>query len=649
MSDPSDRAPARAASEAGAALVMALVFLLLFGATVPALLGLAGTSVRAATVSGEQANLLYAADAGVQVAIDGIRRTPGWGIDGGICPNHTTTVNGVEMLVRCQPLPGSGLLTGGVANPNNAPGWAVMSTSTTEVGIQQLSNQTLRVGGGMASRTGVTVPAANAELRVTRGDVRAVGACSGTIVVEQGVRSCNDPATPVAPTYPAPITTLPARQPVPACAPGTVTFQPGWYDDAAALTSLTAGACPGRLFRFNPGIYYLDFRNAGSHEWRVEDATSTVVAGTPRTTGVGCNENSLDGVRFVFGGDSRLHISSGSFYACAPAFADQQRIVVQVLRPATGPGTRTTVAAQHASTATGTPVPGQTGAWAPDVARTARIDGAAASAAVSKGSAATLTIGGFGASVVPAGATITKVDLRVVHQATGDIAGISGTLQAPGLSPARAFTLPVQATLGETRIDVTDVFTANPSRLSNVTVTYSGNAPTGNRSGTLVVDGWALDVTYTEPDLAGASGCLVRTPFDPLLADTSNNTVTSCPLVRTQGNNTTVEFRGTIYAPDTPLSLSMTNRSFQLVDRGIVGRVVALGKTPSSDPSIEAISVPSIAPAALMDRVVTLTACPRTPGQSTCQQVGGSDDVRLVAEVAFPPAGPDIRSWRAVR
>ena len=50
-----------------------------------------------------------------------------------------------------------------------------------------------------------------------------------------------------------------------------VTFQPGTYTDAQAMSNLMNGGCPGRLFWFAPGTYYFNFsNNAGL--WQINDA-----------------------------------------------------------------------------------------------------------------------------------------------------------------------------------------------------------------------------------------------------------------------------------------------------------------------------------------------------------------------------------------
>ena len=74
------------------------------------------------------------------------------------------------------------------------------------------------------------------------------------------------------PTYRA----VPAN--VAANCPGKVfTLQPGYYDDAAALSDLMDGngACKDSVWWFKPGEYYFDFQNTGTHQWWSRTASSS--------------------------------------------------------------------------------------------------------------------------------------------------------------------------------------------------------------------------------------------------------------------------------------------------------------------------------------------------------------------------------------
>jgi len=165
---------------------------------------------------------------------------------------------------------------------------------------------------------------------------------------------------------------VPAPRSVPACAPGQalVVFEPGWYADAGALSAVTDNCKgpdgKGADFWFKPGLYYFDFRNAGSvacadgsraHQWCIGNSRSNarILGGTPvgPDGGIfdeahpdrfrfpqGCDDT-RPGVQFVFGGDSGVRIVDGTFNLCAgpPAGSPgqagytRQQIAVYGIRP----------------------------------------------------------------------------------------------------------------------------------------------------------------------------------------------------------------------------------------------------------------------------------------------------------------------------
>ena len=72
-----------------------------------------------------------------------------------------------------------------------------------------------------------------------------------------------------------------------ACPAGNVvTFNPGTYTDADALTNLMNGTtCPGRVFWFKPGAYYFNFTNTASGSNRVRTNGPSTMA-EPRSSAV---------------------------------------------------------------------------------------------------------------------------------------------------------------------------------------------------------------------------------------------------------------------------------------------------------------------------------------------------------------------------
>jgi hypothetical protein len=140
--------------------------------------------------------------------------------------------------------------------------------------------------------------------------------------------------------------------------------------------------------------------------------------------------------------------------------------------------------------------------------------------------------------------------------------------------------------------------------------------------------------------LLGQVGCLVQQ--------------NGCALITTSGAQSMMLIHGTIYAPAASLNLALTNIGYQVVNRGIIARVVQLALTPSgiyTDPVIFSPDFGSVIPA---DRDVILRAC---PGTSNCAP--GAEKIRAVVHFddSDPSCNPDycpgygvrVTSWRVLR
>lgn len=91
---------ARASDERGASLIMALVFVTIFTAIAVAILDQASTGLIATERYRELRTSVYAADGGVDAAIEVVRADPLLGAVGGTCPPFTTVV-GESVSVTC--------------------------------------------------------------------------------------------------------------------------------------------------------------------------------------------------------------------------------------------------------------------------------------------------------------------------------------------------------------------------------------------------------------------------------------------------------------------------------------------------------------------------------------------------------------------
>ncbi len=337
--------PRRLAQDSGASLVLVLALLLLVGLVVTATMSYATTSITASADVAAGVETSFDVDGALQAGINQLRTSditgragPGGGTPA--CPSLVVPGPGPgrDVAITCEVLQGSGALRGAIERglPQAVLATAIGAPSG-EAGIAALSGSDLLVAGDVAANSTITT---KGRALVASGSVAAVEGCSGE--VRGASRECGASATPV----PSP------RQPrsgfvpraVPAC-PGsgrTVTFQPGYYDDAQALTRLMR-SCATSTFWF-PGarggaVYYFDFHNGepghpgGSRTWRIDDRRVRVVGGGSTAPGRpsdviipgSCTSPEVaqdnDGVTFVFGGDSRLEVSAGQVELCGPGDA----------------------------------------------------------------------------------------------------------------------------------------------------------------------------------------------------------------------------------------------------------------------------------------------------------------------------------------
>lgn len=331
-----------ARTDDGAALILALAFLSLFGVLVAAILFFADTNLRMTPVVRKNANELYAVDGAVEGAVNSIRYDPSQGLDGGPCPDFTLTgVNGTEVLVRCQGRPGSGVPGGDGVDPRTRPRKALLTLSTGLDGLKQNGGDGLNVQGDVFSNSNIKVLQL---MTVKKGKVGALGDCDNGAKIEAsgGVRCADTPGGPPDasegrdPGYAKREPQAPPKRTVPPCGTSwVIQVPPGTYD-GGALSTLTK-TCDKKVIWFPPGVYYLDGGN-----WEIANKDVDVVGGTPKgwdpaaasppPGGIplpgGCDAEGPDGVQFVFGGTSQVDITRGRVQLCAQSSKTTQQIVV---------------------------------------------------------------------------------------------------------------------------------------------------------------------------------------------------------------------------------------------------------------------------------------------------------------------------------
>lgn len=534
-------------NEEGSALTLALVFVAVVGLMATAVLSFTDFGFRMTRNSRAERADLYAADAALEAAIHQAECT---NYEHGQLPVVNADLLGDRKLtVSCDP----GFATEVAGLPTNVPRRAILALSTeADEGIRQA------IGSGKVVVQGDVLSASKVDNKSTtnpffvHGEVAAVGQCDGLIEAAAGLRcaagnnpgadpaEAGDPGAPTSPTasaYAALAKTPPPERSVPACPEGwLVTFEPGTYRDAVALSDLTRGACTGKVLWFKPGVHYFDLApppgspatcndDPGVCTWSIEDPTSIVVGGTPKGWDVaaparppilvpGACATSFDpapndGVQLLFGGESRLRPAAGKMELCAQHSPDNQQIAIYGLG-ADGTELPPPDIANTGPLEAGIPLSPSSNAFAIEPTS---IDSPprTADAALSAGGAtsARLTLTGYQPIEIPPGSRIERAILRVAHADEGDVAGLKVTVDsategrevASGAAPCvSASALCVHSAMLEDSIDLKPLGFNEPADFVDLSVTYEAFLAPGDAAAAVErLDGAIIEVAYTSP------------------------------------------------------------------------------------------------------------------------------------------------------
>ncbi|WP_406142058.1 hypothetical protein [Streptomyces sp. NBC_01089] len=533
--------------EQGATLILALAFVVVFSLVTVAVLSFAGTGLKAAGVYVDQGKRGYSADGATQLAIKNFS-------EGSPCADYTAPpLNGRQMIVHCDPLNASPATTRATQ-----PQDALRSLGRAAKDGINATTHGLRVQGSVFSHSDITT-GAGASM-VVAGDVSAVGDCSSAVSQTQlpptqapYVHDCaNDtpsaPADEVVgadPDYTPPATAVPVRRTVPACpSPGSwlVRLQPGYYDDARALTRLTGGDCPNIVVWLQPGMYYFDFTfTGGTAVWTVDDPSVSVVGGTragwdpgaatrPAVPDPGgCDRTRPEGVQAMMGGGSRFQVDRGHVELCAPVTPDAQQVAVYGVQP---PKASHTLKPTAVVTNAGFANPGQalTGGEQPTLPGCSQPTGTASCTAdavldPAKHRSASIQLAGF-TPQVPPGSVITSAKLRVEHEDDGDLTA-SGAVKATaavGGDTCRTDDLPRHtAPATDPAIDLLGACgLIDPARLTGLTVDYAATLDANGTSATERLDGVWLEVAYRTPTTFKPTAVTASTGFTAQGTDPGN-------------------------------------------------------------------------------------------------------------------------------
>ncbi|KRB72726.1 hypothetical protein ASE01_22005 [Nocardioides sp. Root190] len=626
----------QARSDRGAILLIAIIIVTVVSVVTGLVLTRGDGSLRATVALRDAARTSYAADAGAKVAINALRTGANAGtgtspsyftnVDGTGCfgfngtvanptnPRSTLVLNNLmpkaagetqqamSARVECAPDDDTGAQGSAVPiNNSNKPGYAIVT-----LGGPLRTADTLKVHGGVYSNSTI-----NGAVALDAGDVRAVGACAQTTVTAPGTKQCNTGSPIADPNYGDELggSVPPLRRPPTSCSGNVATFEPGYYDNAAAL-STASNLCA--LAWFKPGTYYFDFHNdscanvcptsifgSAGNTWRLNGRK--LIGGTWR--GAGGNTNTpppsnidmnleqdgvrvptcvspitdvnAQGVQFVFGGTSRLYIDQNTeMELCGSYHADRPPIVIHGLKNGGTPS----AANINDLSASANPTAAGDGTWtgltAPNVTSVANGNASWAPGSASARST-TVTANGFVPSTaIPAGAVVTSATLRVRHQnadATTNSAASAtlrvGTTTSASLSLAdgtgKGYSVMTTSSVTFNSSTNPGVFNALQRAVydgtyTGATVAYTARSR-ANVSSTL--DAVLLDLTYYVPVLRGQTGTCVATG-------------TSCPMVSMKnGNNKILLYlQGTTYAPLGYFDILLGNFSAEVAKFGIVAR-----------------------------------------------------------------------------
>jgi len=618
----------RRRDERGSSLLLVLVVITVIATALSALLSRADTAERVSMSLRQQTVAAYASDGAMEAAINNLRNSTYNGEAGQRCFGLSDTLslvlfNGLDSAaVSCRPDPKQVVVSCQDSTECNRPANAILALGEIpgENGlvVNQPADSTLQIHGNVVSNSPISVA----------GQLLP----SGLLTLGGGA---SDPA------YPS-ITTVPVRRSLPACTtPGAVvTFLPGYYDDAVGLSALMSDAspCHGSTWWFKPGTYYFDFHNGqnplldnGSHAWTI--GSGTLVGGTPSGSlpaavpGACASPlgGAAGGVRFVFGGDSRLVVGGGQAELCGSYSATQPPIAVQGLSS----GAETVTSLNN--TPTSVSLLSKFGLSATP-ARLSTVDGVAASwtSAVINDSAP-LTLSGYSqGGPIPAGSVLQSAALKITHRhsdpATTDQLDLSVDVGA-----GAPLTASVTGGLGGPAYR-TETVPLDPARTGALAqAVYAGSFSGASisltsrltaKGDTEDLDAVRLELSYTAPALRAADGCVTAGPY-PVNAS-------ACALVQASGR---FFVQGTVDVPEGVLDLTVAPGTPPVVSGGIVVR--ALRITATAKLSGVVISRPDDSPGFTFGVQLTAYIC---PGALLCPASG---QPALQARIGLVDADPD--------
>jgi hypothetical protein len=660
--------------ESGSVLVISLVLVTVVAVVVGALLSYADTSMRVTVALRSQSADAATADGAAQAALNELAKsTYNNDLGSTVYPkcfgadNATASAEGDDVLALSNLIPGS---TGGAANsaavrctpdPStgasgdsvpitsaNKPGNAILtlSTNAAENGLEvKALNASLpfNVHGGIISNSNINVTDGTLKSTV---EVQANKGCTGTII-STPAPECFKSGLPGDPNYPAETTTVPTYRAVPAnlaanCPGKVMTFEAGYYNDAAALTDLMSGNgdCKDSVWWFKPGEYYFDFQNtSGTHRWEIK--SGQLIAGTPvNSSGTpiaapsnpitvpGSCDNPIHsetavGVQWLFGGDSQFQVvGTADAEICGSYHTDRPPLAIYGVKSSgtstSGGGTGKTAGTVNAT------------GWTPTTGSTA------AQAVAATGDGKTITWSGASNSTtvnanafsptfnIPAGSTLTSAKLRITY-----VTGATGTTAVKTRDVA---VTPTPGTVVNKSLSELAPTAANPTIETDLTTDLASTVMTKGltamhvgytvtKTGAMtvkeIVDSIQLDLTWTGPAMHAQSGCITQ-----VFPGSSGCAVIST----TPSYSGHFYIQGTTYVPLAPIDLNLSNITAQVLRFGVISRVLRVKETGAVSYDGPVIEIPDNSPGYGPGGTVVLLEAYVCEASASCEPPGGADN-----------------------
>jgi hypothetical protein len=682
--------------DSGSVLVISLVIVTVVGLVIAALLSYADSNVKATVALRAQAAESATAEGAAQAALDVLKNNTynndlsssypkcfgaGSGDDmmalSNLIPGSTGAAAN-SAAVRCTPDPSTGASGNTVPITSaNKPGNAILtlSTNAAENGLEvKALNAALpfNVHGGIISNSNIAVTDGTLKSSV---DVRAKTGCTGTIISTPAA-FCTAPSVPSDPNYPAETTTVPTLRAVPAnlaanCPGKVMAFEPGYYNDAAALSTLMDGNgdCKGSVWWFKPGNYYFDFQNTGSHQWALK--SGQLIAGTPVNSAgdpiaapsnpisvPGSCDNPIHsitavGVQFIFGGDSQFQVvGTADAEICGSYNTNRPPLAIYGVKTngttTTDGGTDKTAATVNATGFTPTPV--TTPATTAAAALAASGDGKTLNWTGTNGNPTVGATAFDPTFSIPAGSTLTSAKVRIKY-VTGSTAVNRRELvvtPTPGTAVTKTLSNTAPITTAPVEVDLTSDLASTVST-RGLTGLHLGYNVTKNGSGTAteIIDAITLDLTWTSPAMRAQSGCITQ-----VYAGGSGCAVIST----TESYSGHFYIQGTTYVPRAPIDISLSNITAQVLRFGVISRVLRVKETGAVSYQGPVIEIPDDSPGYGPGGTVVLLESYVCEASSTCSPATGQLGLRARvyikdAGAIGPTDGRDliVQSWATQR